>query len=84
MGLASALHVFPADLRGLGPRSGGHDAGLAAPERRGEPVTVTVDAARGLIPGTADAATVLIALGWIAGIVAVFATLAIWTYRRRE
>jgi len=27
--------------------------------------------------------TILLAFGWIAGIVAVFAPLAIWTYRRK-
>jgi ABC transporter DrrB family efflux protein len=47
------------------------------------PVTVVVNAARGLFLGTADGATVLLAFGWIAGIVAVFAPLAIWSYRRK-
>jgi oleandomycin transport system permease protein len=53
------------------------------PIAEANPVTVVVNAARGLILGTADAGMVLLALGWIAGIVAVFAPLAIWTYRRR-
>jgi ABC-2 type transport system permease protein/oleandomycin transport system permease protein len=53
------------------------------PIAEANPVTVVVNAARGLILGTADAVTVLLAFGWIAGIVVVFAPLAIWTYRRR-
>jgi hypothetical protein len=64
-----------------------HEARLGtargSPVAEANPVTVVVNAARGLILGTADAGTVLLALGWIAGIVAVFAPLAIWTYRRR-
>jgi ABC-2 type transport system permease protein/oleandomycin transport system permease protein len=47
------------------------------------PVTIVVNAARGLFLGTADAGTVLLAFGWIAGIVAIFAPLAIWSYRRK-
>ena len=53
------------------------------PIAEANPVTVVVDAARGLFLGTADAATVLLAFGWIGGIIAVFAPLAIWSYRRR-
>jgi ABC-2 type transport system permease protein/oleandomycin transport system permease protein len=53
------------------------------PIAQANPVTIVVNAARGLILGTADAGTVLLALGWIAGIVVVFAPLAIWTYRRK-
>ena len=53
------------------------------PIAQANPVTIVVNAARGLILGTSDAGTVLLALGWIAGIVIVFAPLAIWTYRRK-
>ena len=53
------------------------------PIAEANPVTVIVNAARGLILGSADAGTVLLAVAWIVGIVAVFAPLAIWTYRRR-
>jgi ABC transporter DrrB family efflux protein len=53
------------------------------PIAEANPVTIVVNAARGLILGTADAGTVLLAAGWIAAIVAVFAPLAIWTYRRQ-
>ncbi|MCU0482805.1 MAG: ABC transporter permease [Chloroflexi bacterium] len=53
------------------------------PIAEANPVTVVVNAARGLILGVPDGATVLLALGWIVGLVAVFAPLAIWTYRRR-
>lgn len=54
------------------------------PIAEANPVTVIVNAARGLILGATDPGTVLLALGWIVGIVAVFAPLAIWTYRRRS
>jgi len=37
------------------------------PIAQANPVTIVVNAARGLILGTADAGTVLLALGWIAG-----------------
>jgi ABC-2 type transport system permease protein/oleandomycin transport system permease protein len=53
------------------------------PIAEANPVTVVVNAARGLILGTADAGTVLLAAGWIGGLIAIFAPLAIWTYRRR-
>jgi ABC-2 type transport system permease protein/oleandomycin transport system permease protein len=57
--------------------------GWLQPIAEANPVTVVVNAARGLILGAADGGTVLLAVGWIVGIVAVFAPLAIWTYRRR-
>jgi ABC-2 type transport system permease protein/oleandomycin transport system permease protein len=53
------------------------------PIAEANPVTVVVNAARGLILGIPDAGTVLLAVGWIVGLVAVFAPLAIWTYRRK-
>jgi ABC-type multidrug transport system permease subunit len=53
------------------------------PIAQANPVTIVVNAARGLILGTPDTVTILLAFGWIAGIVAVFAPLAIWTYRRK-
>ncbi len=53
------------------------------PIAEANPVTVVVNAARGLIIGAVDASTVLLALAWIVGLVAVFAPLAIRTYRRQ-
>ena len=53
------------------------------PIAEANPVTVVVNAARGLIIGVVDTSTVLLAMGWIVGLVAVFAPLAIRTYRRR-
>jgi ABC-2 type transport system permease protein len=53
------------------------------PIAEANPVTVVVNAARGLIVGVVDTSTVLLALGWIVGLVAVFAPLAIRTYRRQ-
>jgi len=53
------------------------------PIAEANPVTVVVNAARGLFLGTADAATVLLAFGWIVGLIAVVAPLAIWSYRRK-
>ena len=53
------------------------------PIAEANPVTVVVNAARGLIVGLPQADTILLAIGWIVGLVAVFAPLAIWTYRRR-
>ena len=47
------------------------------------PVTVVVNAARGLILGSVDGMTVVAAFAWIVGLVAVFAPLAIRTYRRQ-
>ena len=47
-----------------------------------QPVTDTVDAARALVLGGPTTGKVLIALAWSAGIVAVFATLAVRRYRR--
>jgi ABC-2 type transport system permease protein/oleandomycin transport system permease protein len=54
------------------------------PIAEANPVTVVVNAARGLIIGLPQADTILLAIGWIVGLVAVFAPLAIWTYRRRR
>ena len=47
-----------------------------------QPVSDTVDAVRALLAGRATAATVLIAVAWCIGIVAVFAPLAVRRYRR--
>ena len=53
------------------------------PIAEANPVTVVVNAARGLIIGVPEAGNVLLAAGWIVGLVAVFAPLAIWSYRRK-
>ena len=53
------------------------------PIAEANPVTVVVNAARGLIIGVPAAGTVLLACAWIVGLVAVFAPLAIWSYRRK-
>jgi ABC-2 type transport system permease protein len=47
-----------------------------------QPVSVTVNAARGLLLGSADVSTVLAAIAWSVGIIAVFAPLAVHRYRR--
>ena len=47
-----------------------------------QPVSVTVDAVRALVLGGPIAEKILISLAWSAGIVVVFATLAIRRYRR--
>jgi hypothetical protein len=44
---------------------------------------VVVNAARGLIIGVVNVETVLLAAAWIVGLVAVFAPLASWSYRRK-
>jgi ABC transporter DrrB family efflux protein len=49
---------------------------------RHQPVSVTVSAVRGLVLGTPVAADLLQALAWMAGIVLVFAPLAVRRYRR--
>ena len=49
---------------------------------RHQPVSVTVSAVRDLVLGTPAAADVLQALAWMAGIVLVFAPLAVRRYRR--
>jgi ABC transporter DrrB family efflux protein len=53
------------------------------PIAEANPVTVVVNAARGLIVGVVDTSTVLMAIAWIVGLVVVFAPLAIRSYRRR-
>jgi ABC-2 type transport system permease protein/oleandomycin transport system permease protein len=47
-----------------------------------QPVSVTVDAVRGLTAGGPTAGKVVASLLWSAGIIAVFAPLAIRRYRR--
>jgi len=42
-----------------------------------------VNAARGLIVGQPQMDTILLAGAWIVGLVAIFAPLAIWSYRRK-
>ena len=54
------------------------------PIAEANPVTLVVNASRGLFLGTADTGTVVAAAAWIVGIVAVFAPLAIRSYRRRR
>jgi ABC-2 type transport system permease protein len=53
------------------------------PIAEANPVTIVVNAARGLIVGAPDMTTILLAVGWIIGLVAVFAPLAIRRYRRQ-
>jgi ABC transporter DrrB family efflux protein len=53
------------------------------PIAEANPVTVVVNAARGLIIGVVNVETVVLAAAWIIGLVAVFAPLAIWSYRRK-
>jgi ABC-2 type transport system permease protein/oleandomycin transport system permease protein len=53
------------------------------PIAEANPVTVVVNAARGLIVGLPQTDTILLAAAWIVGLVAVFAPLAIWSYRRK-
>jgi ABC-2 type transport system permease protein/oleandomycin transport system permease protein len=53
------------------------------PIAEANPVTVVVNAARGLIIGQPQTDTILLAAAWIVGLVAVFAPLAIWSYRRK-
>jgi ABC-type polysaccharide/polyol phosphate export permease len=54
------------------------------PIAEANPVTVVVNASRALFLGVADTGLVLSAAAWIVGLVAVFAPLAIRTYRRRR
>ncbi len=49
---------------------------------RNQPVSVVVDAVRGLTLGSTNASDVIAALAWIVGIIAVFAPLAVARYRR--
>ena len=53
------------------------------PIAEANPVTVVVNAARGLVLGTPDGATILGAVAWIVGLTVVFAPLALVLYRRR-
>ena len=53
------------------------------PIAEANPVTVVVNAARGLIVGHPSMDTILAAAGWIGLLVAVFAPLAIWSYRHK-
>jgi ABC-2 type transport system permease protein/oleandomycin transport system permease protein len=53
------------------------------PIAEANPVTVVVNAARGLIVGAPNVETILFAVAWIVGLVAIFAPLAIWSYRRK-
>ncbi len=53
------------------------------PIAQANPVTVVVNAARGLVEGNPDPHTVIAAAAWIAGIIVVFAPLALLRYRRR-
>ena len=48
-----------------------------------QPVSLIVDAVRGLLLNQADAATILQALAWCIGILVVFIPLSVWAYGRR-
>ena len=56
--------------------------GWLQPFARYQPVSVTASAVRGLTLGTPAASYMLQSLAWIAGILLVFAPLAVWRYRR--
>jgi len=53
------------------------------PIAQANPVTIVVNAARGLILGAPDLGTILLAGAWIVGLIAVFAPLAIARYRHQ-
>ena len=61
----------------------GDDAGVAAGHRRGQSGEHPADAARGLMVGGPVAEPVAYSLLWAAGIMAVFAPLSMWAFRRR-
>ena len=46
------------------------------------PITVFVDATRALFLGLPAGNNILLSLAWIAGIIAVFGSLSIWSYQR--
>ena len=48
-----------------------------------QPVTLIVNAVRGLLLNQPDAATIWQALAWCVGILVVFVPLAVWAYGRR-
>ena len=48
-----------------------------------QPVSLMVNAVRGLLLNQPDASTILQALAWCVGILVVFVPLAVWTYGRR-
>ena len=48
-----------------------------------QPVTIIVNAVRGLLLNKPDAATIWLALAWCFGILVIFIPLAIWAYGRR-
>ena len=52
------------------------------PIAEANPVTVVVNAARGLVAGTPDTGTVIGAVAWIAVITLVFAPISMLVYRR--
>jgi ABC-2 type transport system permease protein/oleandomycin transport system permease protein len=48
-----------------------------------QPVTLIVDAVRGLVLNQVDGGKILEALAWCIGILIVFVPLAVWAYGRR-
>jgi len=48
-----------------------------------QPVTIIINAVRGLLLNTADAGTIIAALAWCFGILAVFIPFSVWAYGRR-
>jgi len=48
-----------------------------------QPVSLIVDAVRGLLTNTPDGSTILQAVAWCVGILIVFIPLAVWSYGRR-
>ena len=57
--------------------------GWLRPIAQANPVTVVVNATRGLVSGAPDTATVVAALARMAGLVVIFAPIALVSYRRR-
>jgi ABC-2 type transport system permease protein/oleandomycin transport system permease protein len=48
-----------------------------------QPVSLTMDAARGLLLGHTDSATIWLALAWLGGLLVLLIPLTLWTYARR-
>ena len=73
---------LPAHVRLVGVRPRRVDADWLQPFAEHNPFTTMVDAARALFVGTPAGNDVWLAFVWALGIIAVFAPLSIWRYRR--
>jgi ABC-2 type transport system permease protein/oleandomycin transport system permease protein len=84
VGMLSMFWLFPLMLASTAFAPAESMPGWLQPFATYQPISVAADAVRGLCDGSASAGDLALALGWIIGLLAVFAPLSVRIYTRTD